>query len=810
MLGSSGCASVPSPDSRYQEILRDSQHGEIEQAVKQADREYRRYAANQPNQAWRFRVLEAQLLVMQGKTKDALTLINDPLPSSLSATDIAARRKMVQGLANGFSHQFDRSMQELDAAERLAGSHRPDLLAQILLSKGSVDVEEGKYAEAEAEFRRALQLTRDVNLLPLQSQVLGSLGNAAMWQEHYDEAVDWYKASLDVSQRAGAKMVSATTLGNIGWSYSSLGDFDNALLYFTRAESASSKSGLARGEVQWMINEGNVRYEQRDYASADSTYRGALQRAQKEGFDSATVECLDDLAQVSVQEGRVDSAKKFSAQAMQLMRGRTDHFLQPYSSLIQGQVEEAAGKYKTAQQTFGTVIADQNAGTSLHWEAEARLGQVYASEGAPQKADRQFQAALRTVEEARSAVKTEEFRLSFLSNAIAEYDNYIDFLVDENRPIEALEVADLSRARTLADGLGFRFRALSFPIRGFQPTATARNLGTIILSYWLGAKRSYMWLITPQRIRLFPLPPTAKIDALVRSYRRALVGPRDPLETGDSAGQELYDSLVGPAANQIPRGSHVVVIPDGSLYQLNFETLLAGQPRHYWIDDVTVSEANSLILLAASIRQKPAEERKNLLLIGDPVSANSEFPELQGAQVEMAEIEKYFPASDRVVISGASATPEAYAGAHPGEFTFLHFVAHGTASRLSPLDSSVILSRQGDAYKLYARDIVKQPLRAELVTISACYGAGERTYSGEGLVGLAWAFLRAGAREVISALWEVDDNSTARLMKHLYAELSKGVPPDSALRDAKLALLHSGSVYQKPFYWAPFVIDRGL
>ena len=131
---------------------------------------------------------------------------------------------------------------------------------------------------------------------------------------------------------------------------------------------------------------------------------------------------------------------------------------------------------------------------------------------------------------------------------------------------------------------------------------------------------------------------------------------------------------------------------------------------------------------------------------------------------------------------------------------------------MSPLDSAIVLSAaspQEDSFKLYARDIVQKPLRAQLVTISTCYGAGARAYSGEGLVGLSWAFLRTGAHNVIGALWEVSDASTPQLMDSLYDGLTKGESPDSALRSAKLALLHSNSPFRKPFYWAPFQLYTG-
>jgi CHAT domain-containing protein len=95
------------------------------------------------------------------------------------------------------------------------------------------------------------------------------------------------------------------------------------------------------------------------------------------------------------------------------------------------------------------------------------------------------------------------------------------------------------------------------------------------------------------------------------------------------------------------------------------------------------------------------------------------------------------------------------------------------------------------------------------VTVSSCVGAGRRAYQGEGLVGLAWAFLRAGAHQVIAALWEVNDAATPQLMDAMYASIRAGNDPAAALRVAKLKLIHSGGVARKPLYWAPFVLYSG-
>ena len=181
-------------------------------------------------------------------------------------------------------------------------------------------------------------------------------------------------------------------------------------------------------------------------------------------------------------------------------------------------------------------------------------------------------------------------------------------------------------------------------------------------------------------------------------------------------------------------------------------------------------------------------------------------------RIEVQRIQQHFARGSQTVLTQARAVPAAYALSAPEQYRYIHFVAHGTASRLSPLDSAVVLSPprdRPDDFKLYAHDILQHPLHAHLVTISTCYGSGVRAYDGEGLVGLAWVFLRAGAHNVIGALWQADDASTPLLMDTLYAELQAGKTPDVALHAAKLSLIHSPSVYRKPYYWAPFQLYAG-
>jgi CHAT domain-containing protein len=312
-------------------------------------------------------------------------------------------------------------------------------------------------------------------------------------------------------------------------------------------------------------------------------------------------------------------------------------------------------------------------------------------------------------------------------------------------------------------------------------------------------------MFAPGHSQLISLPGEDRIRPLVEKYRSHLMGAFDSNKVLDASGQELYSILIRPVERWIKQQSQVTVIPDEELCGLNFETLVVSSPKpHYWIEEVSVTNASSAVLLTVGQRNA-AEPSKALLLIGDPNSPPS-YPPLSHASDEIQLIRAHFSPGQETLISGAGATPKAYLDAKPENYALIHFVAHGTASRANALDSAVVLSDDGQSHNLYARDIAATRLHARLVTVSACDSAGNRIYSSEGLVGLSWAFLRAGAEKVIAALWEVNDASTPQLMDRMYAAIAAGEEPASALRQAKLSLLRSQTVYSRPFYWAPFVL----
>ena len=80
-------------------------------------------------------------------------------------------------------------------------------------------------------------------------------------------------------------------------------------------------------------------------------------------------------------------------------------------------------------------------------------------------------------------------------------------------------------------------------------------------------------------------------------------------------------------------------------------------------------------------------------------------------------------------------------------------------------------------------DVLNAKLDAKLVVLSFCH-SGQGKIKAEDVVGIARAFLGAGARSVIASLWAVNDEATQKFMRHFYEHLVKGQSASKSLHEA--------------------------
>jgi CHAT domain-containing protein len=812
-----GCRSSAKPDpaTTWQNIHSDSVRGNLEVARQEADQARKDFSASSTDWALKFRLLEAEILTYQGRWPEVVALLDGPGIPYPAAGDVAIKKNFLSGLANdklGFTLQADKQLQE---AQRLSDESNSSLSGEVLRARAVAQIDRDHLAEAANLSQESLKVARQQRDTFLEANDLVNLGYVALRLEHYDEAEALLNEGADSARSIQARPLIQVALRNMGTAYFYLGDFEKALSNFQQAEQVATQIGAASAKVDSLWGAGSAYYKLGNVDAATRSYQEALTDALsiRSLYEIAGIHT--ELAYLLYQEGQFDAARTHSEEAIRAARASGDKDAELDPLFLQALLAARQTKGPDAERMLIKVHGQEAESPSVRWEIEDALANLYAGKKQSRLADLWYRKSIRSFEDQRATVRDEELRLPFFANGDALYRDYATFLIESQKPEAALQLLDIGRARTLEEGLGL---AKDKPMTRSEPAGDAQvaasRLNSTILFYSLGPKKSWLWSITPHRTHLFPLPGQADIETQVRSYQNAILKSTDPLREQNQAAKTLYKTLVAPAAEMIPKGSKVLIIPDGVLNGLNFETLLApGSDRsHYWIEDVTIRNANSIRMLSGVNPDASHDNTKKLLLIGNPIITGTGYDNLVNAFAEIRDIEKHFPKDSETVVTQSEAVPASYLASKPEEFSYIHFVAHGTASRLDPLDSAVVLSPtpdNPDDFKLYARDIMRDPLHARLVTISSCYGSGSRAYAGEGLVGLSWAFLRAGAHNVVGALWEVNDASTPLLMDRLYAGLEVGSTPDDALRAAKLSLIHSPAVYRKPLYWAAFQLYTG-
>jgi CHAT domain-containing protein len=771
--------------------------GRFADASKKAQLGYSLYRNEAQSQwHWRFAILAAELELLSGNTTRADDFLSGKVPARFAS--LAPRFEMLRGYSLN-RHNSPHAEEFLKRAIADAGALSDwETEADAWLYLGTSRVRADLVA-ADSAFQRAQELADAHQLAYQRAAALMNRGFIQIKRERYADAIPLLEAARDIGARAGAEFLSTSASDNLANCFESLGNLDQALAVLQGNVVEQKRFGLATFLSDDFSELGVIHLRKDETTEAIRYFRLALDAVSKD----APVEysaAAGNLANVLQQTGSLEEADRFNRIAFDFA-DKGDKTSVASLTLTQAAIAEHRGTHDQAIASYQEALNIGKDAPSILWQAYAGLAGVYAARSDFPNADQNYAKALAVIASNRADQLKPDYKITFLSNLIHFYQDYVALLIQHGNSQRALEIADSSRASVLTENL----RGESEPSQSAlltQIQKAARTSRSVFLFYWLAPKNSYLWAITGTQSRAVPLADQKQIAQDVASYRNLIEeDKRDPLTTGSQSGVRLYAELIAPISDLIPQGSRVVIVPDGVLHNLNFETLLVPSPQpHYWIEDTTISIAPSLGILRAG--RSPASVRRSLLLIGDPVTQGTGYPPLPQAALEIAKIQGHFPAADSTVLTGPKAVVNSYAASLPQRFSTIHFATHVDANAQSPLDSAIILSPQSNRFSLYARDVAQTPLHADLVTISACRGAGARTLSGEGLVGFAWAFFQARAQNVVTSLWDVYDNSTAQLMDDFYAGVTVGHSYADALRDAKIKMLHSN--YKRPYYWAPF------
>ncbi len=683
----------------------------------------------------------------------------------------------------------------------------------------------------------ALRLLESADRVRERAIALALLGQArALAGRSRAEVLEAYERALHLQRQIGDRLEQAITMHNLACFHNQLGERRNARRAFHAALVTFRELGDTNSEATALNNLGMTDLDLERTDAAVLSFSRALRLSTASGDLETQAQALFGLASARRRQGELTAALQAVEPALariESLRGK------PASP-------ELRSTFLASKQDFFELYV------SLLMELHRREpGSGYDARALAVSEEARARSLLDLLTEARADLRRDVDPALLAQEA--ELTRRIE-MADRRRQslvVTGAAVARLEAAETDLRGLLARFDRLQSRIRlaspGYAALVQPRPLSleqiqkrvvdrdTLLLEYALGRERSFLWAVTPGGIESFELPPRAAIEEAARrsSFLLAASDQRLARAQADAALAELSQILLQPVAHLLTPGRRLLVVPDGALHYIPFGALpvAGGQPIVLQHEVVSLPSASTLTLLA---REPGRRDVPGVLaVLADPVfdiadprvpgmmqspsagpAVGSSLPldRLLYSHAEAAAILSLAPPRQTLSALGFEASRETVLSGALRGYRIVHFATHGILDAEHPELSGIALSRvdrQGRPRNgfLYAHEIYRLDLPADLVVLSACQTALGREIRGDGLVGLTRGFLYAGARQVLVSLWPVDDRATAELMRRFYREmLGAGRPPAAALRAAQVSMWQEDA-WRSPYYWAGFILQ---
>ncbi|XP_044170137.1 tetratricopeptide repeat protein 28-like [Acropora millepora] len=631
----------------------------------------------------------------------------------------------------------------------------------------------------------------------------GSLGNAYQSLGDHRKAIEYHEKCLEITKEVGDRDVEGRAYGNLGNAYRSLGDFQKAIYCLEKCLEITKEVGDRVGEGSAYGNLGNA------YNSL-----GDLQKA---------IEYREKHLKIAIEVGNRDGEGNAYG-----------NLGDAYKSL--GDFRKAI-EYHEKHLEIAIEVGDRTGEGIAHHN----IGLGYFSLGQFENALDKFDSAVKVFNTLRSSLKSkDDWKINFRELYDKSYCAKWRCLLLIGKIDEALFAADQGRAQTLSDNLLIQYELalpssaaifdskermsrflteLSIPIIFLATEELAINIWFLRRAKEIAFRKQRLEAsITgkdPIRVLLEAIlekirPGNTAETCEDRTFGRELdnevpssgevcgeeVGNL-PLPNSNNAFKPFYDAVIGPIEDLLgPEDDELVIVSDGALCFIPWAAVIES------IRICIVPSLKSYQLISSA--PKGYHKKTGALLVGNPCSKQLKKP-LEPLPCAQKEVEMIAAILNTRPLIGKEAT-KAEVMKRMSLVGLIHIAAHGNEVTgqiaLSPNPGWTQFPKEED-YILKMSDVQAANLRARLVVLSCCHSGRGRILKGEGVVGIARAFLAAGARSVLVALWAIDDKATKEFMQHFYQHLKEGKTASAAVHQSMKSLRESEECSEM-WYWAPF------
>ena len=716
---------------------------------------------------------------------------------------------------------------------------------------GSAYYKLGDFNQAIEYHKQHLSIAKELGDRADEGSAYNNLGMVYHSLGDFNQAIEYHKQHLSIAKELGDRAGKGRAYNTLGFAYNKFGDVNKINVFFDLFESISQDP---TDRLQALESLGFSYLTLKKFFRAVECFQEMIDLAKGNGDRKKEASAYSFLGRVYAQRADFELAKEYLEKALTIAKELRDRSVESkvFAGFIdlhlnQGDFGRAKEYHKKVLNFSKETMVEIDQAILLH-----NMGSILELSGDLHEAVDYYQHSIKFFDELRVLQAKDEFKVTFDNAYHLFYDSLWRTLLKLSKIDEALCIADQGRAQALLDLIKLQYGsqlAVSGSVEaaksGISEMVTDISGSTLFVA--LQGNAFNLWVIGKDRNVQFRKKEVKyrlgdATDYLKSLRKRAYEEVRgrfrvvcenrtldetsteQELPTAEERGEEtgnpsqsdenplrlFYECIISPISNFIEDGE-LVVVPDGPLCLAPFAAFLDSESK-YLSESMRIRILPSLMCMKL-INASPKEyhNKSGALLVGDPCL--EDFTTLLGEN-------RYFPlpfAKKEVEMIGAMLGLQPLTGKEAtkaevlkriGSVALVHIAAHGKIDTgeiaLAPNPERKYRRPEEQDFRLTIPDVQSAKLRAKLVVLSCCHSAQGKV-SSEGVVGIARAFLGAGARSVLVALWSIDDEATVEFMRSFYQNLKDGNSASVSLNRAMKCLRESEN-FNAPRFWAPFVL----
>jgi CHAT domain-containing protein len=503
------------------------------------------------------------------------------------------------------------------------------------------------------------------------------------------------------------------------------------------------------------------------------------------------------------------------ATAVQQARSLKDQTAESYALGQLGGLYELTKQWSPAQELTqqALLLAEEIQSPDIRYRWEWQLGRLLEKQGSRKRAIAAYKEAVKTLKSVRSDLLTidSDVQFSFRDNVEPIHRKLVDLLLKTEGNSEPSQT-DLKEAIEVIDSLQLA------ELENFLSCNLSQKMQLSLDIDKVDQKAAFIYpIILEDRLQVIAKLPGQSLKHHVNSVKRIEVEKtaielrtklfrRNSPEVVIEKATKVYEWLIESLEQDLENSSQVktlVFVLDGVLRNIPMSVLYDAKRQEYLMQK---PYALALVPGLQLFDLRPLQrERLEVLTAGvsEPQEVDGrKFGELPNVVQELQQVRSVV--RSEVLLNPKFTEANLEQQINSGAFSAVHIATHGKFSS-DPEETFILaynqLLKSKDLNNLLQINNQSTSRSVELLVLSACETAQGDNRATLGLAGIA---LRAGARSVLSTLWQVSDRSTAELMARFYQELTNSeVTKAQALHQAQLALFKQ---YKAPYYWAPYVL----